>query len=164
MALLLEQYKMAVDSSLRVTEWRYRANQFGLAAVGGMLAAFGWVVKAAGESARWPLVAACIFGVVFALYWLQTIRSHRQLNSAKFKIIHQIEVRFPVRFFAAEWELVKLSTGTARYRSFSRLDEALVIIICLLFGVLAMYFGSADSWFGRNDVGGRAGVSSATEP
>ena len=48
-----------------------------------------------------------------SLSWLLLIRSYRNLNKAKFKVISELEDRLPVAPFDREWEHAYSSDGRA---------------------------------------------------
>lgn len=46
-------------------------------------------------------------GVVLSFVWWALLKSYRDLNSAKFKVIHEMEKRLPVKIFDDEWAILK---------------------------------------------------------
>jgi hypothetical protein len=45
--------------------------------------------------------------VVISITWALLIKSYRDLNTAKFKIINDAEERLPLKIFYDEWQLLK---------------------------------------------------------
>jgi hypothetical protein len=100
----LELYKLAVEMSDRLSARRGAANTFFLTVNTGLATLLG------AQDLRWYVAAA---GIVFALAWWVQLRSYRQLNAAKFKVIHKIEERLPLRIFTDEWDYLKADRPAA---------------------------------------------------
>ena len=47
-----------------------------------------------------------LFGMLLASAWYIVIRSYRQLNSGKFKALHELEEKLAYPFFKREWDLL----------------------------------------------------------
>lgn len=126
--LLLSQYELMVNSSLEVSNWRQTANNFYLSAntvLVGILAYF--------QGIAFRQVIA-VTGVLICLNWLRTIQSHKQLNSAKFEVIQEMEKKLPIRMFALE---------EMHYKKDGRLDftiiERITPLIFILFYVILFF-------------------------
>ena len=89
-----ELYELAVEMADRVSARRGVANSFFLTINTGIVALL------ANQSPRWYLAAA---GIVFSISWWALLRSYRELNRAKFKIIVEMEKRLPVSLYGDEW-------------------------------------------------------------
>ncbi len=46
-------------------------------------------------------------GVLLSIAWWLGLRSYRDLNAAKFKVITQLEQQLPTKVFSEEWLLLK---------------------------------------------------------
>ena len=100
---LLEQYKVFVASADAVSDRRARANSFLLTINAGLVALFGTTM----ESFPWyTSFLIALGGLLVALTWLSLLESYRTLNTAKFKVIHQMEQDLPIRAFDIEWKLL----------------------------------------------------------
>ena len=66
-----------------------------------------------------PLVALMIgfgtLGMLLAVAWYIHIRSYRQLNSGKFKPLHELEEKLAYPFFKREWELLEEGENPNKY-------------------------------------------------
>lgn len=106
----LELYKLAVEMADRVSARRGIANQFYLGLETLILGAPIMAQYLTSNSAVHPelLTALGAAGILVALVWWLQLRSYRDLNSAKFKVINDIEDRhFEVRIFRQEWTELK---------------------------------------------------------
>lgn len=103
---LLEEYKLYVEMADRVSQRRALANSFFLALHTGL---FGFAVGLSGlssgqfENQAAGLVAS-VFGFPFTYVWYRVLKSYRQLNSAKYKVVHELEAKLPVAPYDNEWE------------------------------------------------------------
>lgn len=59
-----------------------------------------------GVPLEWLMVGFGLFGMFLASAWYIVIRSYRQLNSGKFKALHELEEKLIYPFFKREWDLL----------------------------------------------------------
>jgi len=106
---ILEQYKLFVDMMNKISERRHNANTFFLTINSALITLMGitWPDPASKDRLSTPnlvwhiIVGMC--GVLLSAYWLSLIRSYKDLNAAKFRVINAIERLLPVRPYDAEW-------------------------------------------------------------
>jgi hypothetical protein len=116
---VLELYKLAVDQADHVSSRRASANtyfltiQTGLAAVCGLLASAAETTESdVPKVDDVALFATALVGVILSMTWWLLLRSYRALNSAKFKVITEIETNyFPLQLFNREWQILKATEG-----------------------------------------------------
>ena len=70
--------------------------------------------------------------------WLALIRSYRDLNTAKFKVIHELEQRLPAALFDCEWEHAQRGEGSA-YRPLTHIEPYVPLVFAALYLILAIY-------------------------
>jgi hypothetical protein len=97
---LLEQYKLYVESAFQVTQWRTSTNSFLLAANTLLVTLYGYLLSRPDHHC---CLAVPVAGQIVCVAWWFLIQSHKRLNSAKFKVIHELESCLPVRLFTHEW-------------------------------------------------------------
>jgi hypothetical protein len=138
-AAVLEQYKLYVEMTDRVSARRGLANTFFLtlhSAVLTLLAVF-WRDRPGGVSG-WLLLPPLALTLGLCLAWFWLLRSYRQLNSGKFAVIGALEQRLPASpWWNGEWKALR---GEQRDRSTYWALTHLEIWVPLLFG-LAYGFG-----------------------
>jgi hypothetical protein len=93
----LDLYRLAVEMADRISARRGIANSFFLTlntAVVGVLGAthVGWYLAGA--------------GIMVSLAWWMLLRSYRDLNRAKFRVILAIEADLPLHIYADEWAAI----------------------------------------------------------
>ena len=54
--------------------------------------------------------------------WYRLVRSYRDLNSAKFTVIHEIEKKLPISPYDAEWEAVGRGSNSRLYLPFTHVE------------------------------------------
>ena len=143
-AHLLEQYKLYVEMADRISERREKSNSFFLTVNTALVAllakdAFG----AAPASPRFLEILVPLAAVLLCYLWYRIVRSYRDLNSAKFKVVHEIESRLPIRPYDAEWEAVGRGKNPKLYLPFSHIEIAVPWLFLCFHTVLAL---SAVPW------------------
>jgi len=97
-----EQYQMLVRSAEEISSRRAAANNY-LLSVNSLLVTIHGVGHALKPDANWT-VAIPLAGVVISLSWWTLIRSYRNVNVAKFVVIHAMEESLPGQPYKDEWE------------------------------------------------------------
>lgn len=120
----LELYKLSVEMADRLSARRGTANAFFLT-LETVLAGFAGVVRPSGSGVHGALrvdafgiVLASVVGLVLSATWWLLLRSYRDLNEAKFKVILAMEKDLEVQPFGDEWNHLKgdpIKSFAARY-------------------------------------------------
>jgi hypothetical protein len=71
-------------------------------------------------------------GIAISFMWYRLIRSYRDLNSAKFQVLHQIEKKLPISPFDAEWEAVGRGKNSKLYLPFTNIEVGIPWVFLLL--------------------------------
>lgn len=104
-SLILEQYKLIVESADRITERRQNTNKFYLGINSFIFTAASYLTAI--KINIIPLLISLI-GFLVSLVWYQNINSFRQLNCAKFKVIHELEKNLPANIYKKEDEYLQI--------------------------------------------------------
>lgn len=147
---LIEQYKLYVEMADRVSARRQTANSYFLSVNTAILGFVGYVVLKDERDYLWLLG---IVGIAICIFWYVILTSYKQLNSAKFKVIHAVEKRLPLRLYDAEWELVGRGEDASKYRPMSHIESSVPFLFAALHAfVLLSTFPWARilSWFSRH--------------
>ncbi len=96
--IVLRQYEALIETTTQVTNWRQNANNFYLAVNTVILA------LAAFEYGSSPMTSqiAGVMGIAVSALWYQKIAYFRALNSAKFRVINEMEGKLPSQPFTKE--------------------------------------------------------------
>lgn len=111
--LLLEQYKIMVGSTEKVTDQRLRVNNLFFTVTSSILS----VSLVVGKALEFSIVGAvgmlALTGMAFLItfLWEKLIRSYGKLNTGKFAVIDQIEKQLRTNMFEHEWKILKSDVG-----------------------------------------------------
>lgn len=140
---VLEQYKLYVEMADRISQRRGAANTFFLTfntAVVGALA---------GLYEKLPLrvsVALFLAAAVLAVTWMVLLRSYRNLNSAKFKVIGLVEERLPAGlYYSAEWVALGEGKQPSKYIPLSVIETVVPCVFLMIYGYLFWATANAPS-------------------
>ncbi len=122
---LLEQYKLYVQSAENVSSRRVTSNRYLLTINAALVALYGLQSANFGQS-YWTLLIP-IIGIPVSLLWYLIIKSHADLNTVKFKVIHEFEQHLPVAMYKHEWRLAEEGQGPA-YRAVSKSERWIPIL------------------------------------
>ena len=117
---LLEQYKLYVQSAENVSARRVASSRYLLTLNVALVALYGFQSANLGQN-YWTLLVP-ILGIPVSLLWFFIIKSHANLNSIKFDIIHELEQHLPVALYKYEWQLADNGQGKA-YRSVTSIEK-----------------------------------------
>lgn len=146
--VVLDLYKLAVEQVDRISARRATANSYFLTINSGLTALVGLLAAAADASSKnlpksddVAFVATAGIGVVLSGTWWLLLRSYRDLNSAKFKVITEIETaHLPVKIFEREWEILKADDGIpwwkGRYAELGFVERAVPVIFLVVYLLL----------------------------
>jgi hypothetical protein len=129
-AHLLEQYKLYVEMADRVSQRRLTTNQYFLSINSALLAFVGYVTSKEQISSYLALVG--IAGIVLSVLWWQILTSYRDLNTAKFNLLHRVESRLPLNLFMAEWNSMGRGTDPKLYRPLSHIERTVPWVFVVL--------------------------------
>ena len=140
---LLEQYKMYVQSAENVSARRVASSRYLLTLNIALVTLYG--IQSEGSVQSYWATLVPILGILVSWLWYQIIQSHRDLNTVKFQIIHQLEEHLPVALYAYEWQLAGEGRGTS-YSAVTRIEKwipiAFVVLHIILF--LSLFWVKRD--------------------
>ena len=137
---LFDQYKLYVELTDRISQRRSTANSFFVTANAALLAVTSWFQ----EDFGYHTYFISAIGVALALFWFFCIRSYGQLNSGRFKVIHEIERQLLLNLFLYEWQILERGKRFKTYWPLSHVERVIPLIFIVLYVALSlMYFLSA---------------------
>ena len=141
---LLEQYKLFVDTSLDVTSKRLESNKFHLT-LNSVVFGFASYMTILNQYA--VIVLFSLVGILISAVWLKNIFAYRELNKAKFIVIHELEEHLPARLFKCEEEHY-----LKRYHGLTATEKFYPVIFIILYVALIVFtvvsaFAVADGLF-----------------
>lgn len=122
-SVLLDQYNTYVDLADRISTRRESANNFALGINTGLIGLIGYTQANADSPVSggifWAVAAA---GIILNWVWYRIVRSYRDLNTAKFKVVHEIEKQLVISPFDAEWEAVGRGKNSELYLPLTHIE------------------------------------------
>lgn len=143
--MLMEQYKMFVQTSEDLVSRKQSVNTFYVTLNSLMLSAIVSIICAAGDlvgivsdGILINVIAAFLsaIGIVICCSWITLLQSYSDLNSSKMAIINCIEEHLALKLFDTEWALLTRRIGKKKYRSFTVKEVAVAKIFLLLYAIL----------------------------
>ncbi len=89
------------------------------------------------------ILVSCV-GLVASAVWIQTIESYSNLNTLKFRAIHEIERQLPVAPFEYEWKLRKQCRST-QYIPVTHTEKWIPVALIGLHSVVAIVMALATN-------------------
>jgi hypothetical protein len=137
---LLEQYKIYLTSAENISNRRQTANAFFVTVNTAIISLISYLHLGVANSSRHYWVIA-IVGIAISYMWYRLVHSYKDLNSAKFKVIHEIEKKLPISPYDAEWEAVGRGNNPKLYLPFTDIEIYVPWVFILLhLSVLSIIF------------------------
>lgn len=134
---LLEIYKLHAELADSISKQRATANRFCILVLSGLAVLFStFLQRKNGVPLGWLMVGFGVFGMLLASAWYIIIRSFRQLNTSKFKVLHELEEKLAYPFFKREWELLAEGKEQKTYWRLTVVETFVPIIFGVCFAAL----------------------------
>jgi len=136
---LLEQYKLYVEMADRISKRRMQTNKFYISLLSGLLALLSILVSMGKFNQTVIFIIISLLGIALCTLWHINIRSYRQLNSGKFKVIHEMEQYLPFPCYYKEWELLGEGKEKSKYLQLTRVEKYIPLILAIPYIILFLY-------------------------
>ncbi len=128
---LIEQYKLYVEMADRISQRRGTTNTFFLTFNTAIVAALAGFYQQVPSKVS---IALYLAASVMAITWALLLRSYRNLNSAKFEVIGEIEKRLPAQmYYAAEWKALGEGKNYKKYIPLSVTETIVPVIFFFIY-------------------------------
>jgi hypothetical protein len=134
---LLEQYKLFVETSQHTSDKRQNANNYLLTLCSTLVTLFVAFLSTFGHHRLNVLIP--VAGIFVCFIWWSMVNSYKALNTAKFKVIHEMEEQLPVALFDYEWHVCGKGKDREKYIPLTHLERMVPWMFGGLFVVLALY-------------------------
>ena len=134
---LIDQYKVYLEMADRISSRRQSANSFFVTLNTALIALVGYINFGENKAISFYWLIS-IAGIVLSFMWYRLVRSYKDLNSAKFKVVHEIEAKLPISPYDAEWEAVGRGENRKLYLPFTHI-EIFVPWIFLIIHVIVLF-------------------------
>ena len=137
---LIEQYKLYVEMADRVSSRRNLANVFFLTLNTTMLGAVGFAFEKIKLIEPTWLILFPIFGLLLMnLIWWWLVRSYRNLNTAKYKVLRKLSSKLPASPWTEEWVELGEGNDIKKYLPLTKLEMYIPLIFGLTYIMLCGY-------------------------
>ena len=143
---LFEQYRLYVEMADRVSQRRDQSNRLYVTLLAAIAAILVVVVRTAPSSngevlPSLPVVflASSAIGSVLSVVWCINVWSYRILNSAKFRVINELEKKMPFDGYSREWQIVKSRNRFERNLQLTKVEQVASIAVLCVFIALGIY-------------------------
>lgn len=134
---LLSQYRLYVGSAEKISDRRQRTNDFFLTLNSAILAFLGYsVVQSEGRFNLMTIFS--LAGIVICYFWYRIIRSYKNINSGKFKVIHIIEKKLPLALYDTEWTALDRGENPKTYLPFTHIEIKVPWAFIILYFLLIL--------------------------
>lgn len=134
-AHLIEQYKLYVEMADRISSRRQTANSYFLSINTALLSFVGYVGVKDSSGYLWLIAVA---GIALSYLWYRLIRSYQDLNTAKFKVVHEIEKRLPLSPYDAEWGAMGRGANPKLYKPFTHIETGVPWVFVVLYALVTL--------------------------
>ena len=135
-AHLLEQYKLYVESSQKVTDRRITTGNYLLTVNSFLLTVFG-VASSQHLGGVW-LAIVPVAGLLVSFTWYSLVVFYRNLGAGKYRVVHQLESFLPVAPFLSEWRSAHDEKGRRR-TGVTHLERVIPLAFAAVYVVLLGY-------------------------
>lgn len=136
--LLLEQYKVFLQTSEDLVLRRQNVNNFYISINSAIIAIFSALVAfdLSGDVRYFIAILFCFVGIVLSVAWIKILVAYGNLNSSKMKIISSIEKHLPASLYDAEWAALSDKLNKKRYVSFTDNEKRIPCIFIVIYSVI----------------------------
>lgn len=138
---LLEEYKLYVEMADRVSARRIDASKLYISLLTGLLAVIPFILEQGTpvNIQKTVLVAMSILGIGLCYIWNLNIRSYKQLNYLKFKVIHEMEQELPFPCYKREWEILDQEQDSGGYLRLSKVERYIPFLLMIPYLTLLLF-------------------------
>ena len=99
-----------------------------------------FIEKVALISPKWIMFFPFFIVIMLCLTWWWTLTSYRNLNSAKYKVIGQLEEKLPSSpYWSAEWKELGEGKDIKKYLPITTLEQYVPILFAIVYSLLGGY-------------------------
>lgn len=133
-----EQYRIYLEMADRISSRRQSANSF-FVTINTLLITLAGYAKAATSAETFFYVITSAGGALICYVWYRLVLSYKNLNSAKFKVVHAMERELPYRLYDAEWDAVGRGQDKKLYHPFTNLEMRVPWIFLAIHILVLLY-------------------------
>ena len=117
---LFEQYKLYIESAEKISDRRQNANNYFITINTALITLLGLSFQVSFlENLSWLRSLLAGMGIIICIIFWYLLRSYKQLNTGKFKVIHEIEQHLPLALYDYEWKILEEGKNKKIYYLFN---------------------------------------------
>lgn len=138
---VIEQYKLYVEMADRVSTRRSQTNSFYITLLSALMVIISFIVTKNICSVIMNIIYLSygILGITLCLLWILNIKSYKQLNSGKFKVIAEIEHKLPLQLFKREWEILGGGKDRKKYFKLTKIEMYIPLVLLIPYLLIIIY-------------------------
>lgn len=137
---LFEQYKICVEMADKISERRNSSNTFFLTLHTLLIGIASFVYEKGPKVTNlWLNVFPLIAALALCYVWWRLIRSYRQLNTVKYRIIGEYECKLPSSpYWKAEWTALGKGKNPKLYKPLTDVEHWIPILFGFIYMLIAI--------------------------
>ena len=132
----LDQYKTYLSMLDNISDRRQKSNEFFMTLNSVVIGALGYIETTSIKHSNIILYLIPVVGGLIAYYWYHIVCSYKNLNTAKFAVVHTIESRLPIAMFETEWEILEKGENKKKYYPFTHIELNIPLIFIGIYAFL----------------------------
>ena len=139
-SILLEQYKIFLQTSEDLVARRQNVNNFYISINSALMATFGviWALEILPFYKFVIGTLLALVGIILSFSWIKLLESYGNLNSSKMKIISYIEKQLPASLYDAEWAALSDKLNKKKYVSFTNSEKRVPVLFIIVYVCVAI--------------------------
>lgn len=136
-----EQYKLYIEGIEKISDRRESANKYFVTLNSGIIVAIGFLIQNFKNKPHLvlSLLMLSFLGIIISVIFWYLINSYKQLNSGKFRVLHEIEKKLPIALYAEEWNILEKGKNRKLYLPFSHIERMIPTIFGILYFLSSIY-------------------------
>ncbi|GAB2021556.1 hypothetical protein RyT2_06300 [Pseudolactococcus yaeyamensis] len=134
-----ELYKIYLNSIEKISDRRDNANKYFLQIQSVIFVLCGLIIQHGGSEKEMFLCGISIFGIIMSIIFYFLINSYKQMNSGKFKVLHEMENELDIDMYKKEWIFLEEGENRKVYFPFSHIERCIPIIFGIAY-LLVIFF------------------------
>lgn len=138
---LLTQYQLYVEGMEKISDRRQNANNYFITINTVLISFIGLLFQVKiFEQMAWIKSLIAVVGIIICFIFWFLLRSYKQLNTGKFKVIHEIENKLPLALYDYEWKMLGKGKDQGIYFPFSHIEMVIPWVFGFVYVVLGVLF------------------------
>lgn len=140
--LLLEEYKIMLDTSEKMMDRRQGTNNFYITLCTAMLTVIVAFIATKTNTFAWSGVTLVISGMMLFICnnWKKTLEAYGLSNQAKYEVLNRLEEELPASIFAGEWEYGKVIDYSSYSKRESNIPETFIFLFIVIMIAMIIVF------------------------